>query len=114
MPDIAYITMRLGVRVYGKVVEAGTGSGSMTHSLARSVGPRGKVVSFEYHRVRYEKARYVSCGLWGLSLADVGEARSSGVTAWITWSCNIGMCARTDLARSRELKLVSSVSENHH
>jgi tRNA (adenine57-N1/adenine58-N1)-methyltransferase len=56
MPDIAYITMRLGVRVGGKVMEAGTGSGSMTHSLSRTVGPRGKVLSFEYHRARYEKA----------------------------------------------------------
>ena len=56
MPDIAYITMRLGVRCGGRVIEAGTGSGSMTHSLSRSVGPRGKVLSFEYHRPRYEKA----------------------------------------------------------
>ena len=38
-------------------MEAGTGSGSMTHSLARAVGERGKVLSFEYHRARYEKAR---------------------------------------------------------
>jgi tRNA (adenine57-N1/adenine58-N1)-methyltransferase len=58
-PDIAYITMRLGVRVGGTVIEAGTGSGSMTHSLARTVGPKGDVRSFEYHRVRYEKARWV-------------------------------------------------------
>ena len=57
MPDIAYIIMRLGVRVGGKVIEAGTGSGSMTHSLARAVGLRGEVISFEYHRTRYEKAR---------------------------------------------------------
>lgn len=56
MPDIAYITMRLGVRCGGKVIEAGTGSGSMTHSLARAVGERGRVLSYEYHRVRYEKA----------------------------------------------------------
>jgi tRNA (adenine57-N1/adenine58-N1)-methyltransferase len=56
MPDIAYITMRLGVRVGGKVIDAGTGSGSMTHSLARAAGERGKVKSFEYHRMRYEKA----------------------------------------------------------
>lgn len=56
MPDIAYITMRLGIRVGGKVVEAGTGSGSMTHALARTVGTRGTVNSFEYHRMRYEKA----------------------------------------------------------
>lgn len=56
MPDIAYITMRLGVRVGGRVIEAGTGSGSMTHSLSRAVGPSGHVHSFEYHKARFEKA----------------------------------------------------------
>ncbi|WVQ62886.1 uncharacterized protein L199_001035 [Kwoniella botswanensis] len=56
LPDISYITMRLGVRVGGKVIEAGTGSGSMTHSLSRTVGSTGQVFSFEYHQPRYEKA----------------------------------------------------------
>ncbi|ODN76984.1 hypothetical protein L202_05545 [Cryptococcus amylolentus CBS 6039] len=56
LPDISYITMRLQVRVGGKVIEAGTGSGSMTHSLSRSVGPSGNVLSFEYHRPRFETA----------------------------------------------------------
>lgn len=57
MTDIAYILMRLGVRVGGKVIEAGTGSGSMTHSMARAVGPKGYVGSYEYHASRYEKAK---------------------------------------------------------
>ncbi|WVQ83490.1 hypothetical protein IAT38_005631 [Cryptococcus sp. DSM 104549] len=56
LPDISYITMKLGVRVGGKVMEAGTGSGSMTHSLSRTVGPAGQVMSFEYHQPRYEAA----------------------------------------------------------
>ncbi|WWD16829.1 hypothetical protein CI109_101261 [Kwoniella shandongensis] len=56
LPDISYITMKLAVRVGGKVIEAGTGSGSMTHSMSRSVGPKGQVFSFEYHRPRYEAA----------------------------------------------------------
>ena len=57
MPDISYITMRLNVRPGVKVIEAGTGSGSMTHSLSRAVGPRGTVRSFEYHQQRCEKAQ---------------------------------------------------------
>lgn len=57
MTDIAYIIMRLGVRVGGKVIEAGTGSGSMTHSLSRAVGKKGQVGSYEYHAPRCEKAR---------------------------------------------------------
>jgi tRNA (adenine57-N1/adenine58-N1)-methyltransferase len=64
MPDIAYITMRLGVRVGGKVVEAGTGSGSMTHALARAVGARGQVRSFEYHQMRCDTARWVFVQQW--------------------------------------------------
>ncbi|WVQ77453.1 hypothetical protein IAR50_007139 [Cryptococcus sp. DSM 104548] len=56
LPDISYITMKLQVRVGGKVIEAGTGSGSMTHSLSRSVGPSGHVMSFEYHKPRFETA----------------------------------------------------------
>ncbi|TXT11007.1 hypothetical protein VHUM_01758 [Vanrija humicola] len=56
MPDIAYIIQRLCVRVGGKVIEAGTGSGSMTHSLSRAVGKNGSVNSFEYHKTRFEKA----------------------------------------------------------
>lgn len=38
------------------MIEAGTGSGSMTHSLSRTVGPRGNVLSYEYHKGRFEKA----------------------------------------------------------
>jgi len=45
------------VRPGGKVLEAGTGSGSMTHSLSRSVGEKGKVLSYEYHEPRYLKAK---------------------------------------------------------
>ncbi|BEJ11218.1 hypothetical protein CspHIS471_0106400 [Cutaneotrichosporon sp. HIS471] len=70
MTDIAYIAMRLGVRVGGKVIEAGTGSGSMTHSLSRTVGQRGKVHSFEYHKSRFEKAgeEFVEHGLKNIEL----------------------------------------------
>jgi tRNA (adenine57-N1/adenine58-N1)-methyltransferase len=57
--DISYIIQRLGVRPGTRVVEAGTGSGSMTHSLSRAVGPRGNVFSFEYHQNRFEAAKYV-------------------------------------------------------
>ncbi|KAK4699597.1 tRNA (adenine57-N1/adenine58-N1)-methyltransferase catalytic subunit, partial [Phenoliferia sp. Uapishka_3] len=56
-PDIAFITSFLDVKAGSRVIEAGTGSGSFSHSLVRSVGSKGKVYSFEFHEERYKKAR---------------------------------------------------------
>lgn len=64
--------MRLAVRVGGQVAEAGTGSGSMTHSLSRTVGPRGKVLSYEFNQPRYEKAKVEFDG-HGLSNVDLSH-----------------------------------------
>jgi len=57
LPDIAFITSYLNVIPGSSVIEAGTGSGSFSHSLVRTVGGTGKVHSFEYHEERFEKAR---------------------------------------------------------
>jgi len=45
--DIGYILITMGVGPGQKVMEAGTGSGSMTTALAYAVGPDGQVVSYE-------------------------------------------------------------------
>lgn len=39
------------------VVEAGTGSGSFSHSVVRTVGAKGALYSYDFHLPRVEKAR---------------------------------------------------------
>lgn len=85
-PDMAFIVMKLNLSPGATVIESGTGSGSFTHTLARTVarGPPagdgvgqlpvtwnganaspgyapgaydGRVYSFEFHAERVEKAR---------------------------------------------------------
>ena len=55
--DIATVVMNLRLKPGCTVMESGTGSGSLTHSLYRAVAPTGKVYTFEYHEVRAEKAK---------------------------------------------------------
>lgn len=79
LADIALITSWLYIRPGSVVVEAGhfappqlfspnfhsdpfsgTGSGSFTHSIARTVGATGHVFSYEFHEARASKAAWVS------------------------------------------------------
>lgn len=45
--DIGYILLRLNVGPGSTVIEAGTGSGALTVALAWTVGPTGRVISFD-------------------------------------------------------------------
>jgi tRNA (adenine57-N1/adenine58-N1)-methyltransferase catalytic subunit len=55
--DISLIIQFLRIQEGSRVIESGTGSGSMTHALSKAVGPSGKVFTFEYHPGRAEQAR---------------------------------------------------------
>lgn len=45
--DIGFILVTMGIGPGQTVMEAGTGSGSMTTALAHAVGPEGRVLSYE-------------------------------------------------------------------
>ena len=45
--DIGYILIQMGISEGQTVLEAGTGSGSMTIAMASAIGPDGRVVSYE-------------------------------------------------------------------
>jgi tRNA (adenine57-N1/adenine58-N1)-methyltransferase len=55
--DMAVVSAELGLIPGSRVIESGTGSGSMTHHLSRIVGESGRVFTFEYHELRAQKAR---------------------------------------------------------
>src|SRR3990172_4743064 len=46
--DIGFILVTMGIGPGQRVMEAGTGSGSMTIALAHAVGPDGRVISYEH------------------------------------------------------------------
>jgi tRNA (adenine57-N1/adenine58-N1)-methyltransferase len=56
-PDASYVIQRLRIRPGSRVIESGTGSGSFTHALSRTVSATGRVFTFEFHQLRYEEAR---------------------------------------------------------
>ncbi|OJA20195.1 hypothetical protein AZE42_04619 [Rhizopogon vesiculosus] len=57
LADIAFITSWLDIKRGSRVIEAGTGSGSFSHSIARTIGSAGHLWSYEFHEARANKAR---------------------------------------------------------
>jgi len=76
--DIGFILTSMSVGPGQRVMEAGTGSGSMTIALAFAVGPQGKVISYEQRPEMQSLARknLERVGLDGrveFKLGDIGE-----------------------------------------
>jgi len=75
--DAGFMIIKAGIIPGAKVLEAGTGSGSMTIALSRAVGPEGKVYSYEKDERFYEVAKRnierFSLGNVELRLKDIKE-----------------------------------------
>ncbi|KAF6212740.1 hypothetical protein GE061_010448 [Apolygus lucorum] len=56
-PDISNIVFQLEIHPGSFVIESGTGSGSLTHALARRVQPNGTVKTFDFHEQRVQVAK---------------------------------------------------------
>ncbi|CAH2095242.1 unnamed protein product [Euphydryas editha] len=64
-PDISMILLQLDLVPGSVVIEAGTGSGSLTHGLIRRIRPHGHVYTFDFHdhRAKVAQEEFESHGL---------------------------------------------------
>ncbi|KAK9382321.1 tRNA methyltransferase complex GCD14 subunit-domain-containing protein [Kockiozyma suomiensis] len=81
-PDASYIVQRLRIRPGTHVIEAGTGSASFTHAMARTVGVRGRIWTFEFHEQRFQLAakELEEHGLASVVKATHGDVCKNGFT----------------------------------
>jgi tRNA (adenine57-N1/adenine58-N1)-methyltransferase catalytic subunit len=56
-PDISMILMQLEIKPGSVVIEAGTGSGSLSHYFLRAISPNGHLYTFDFHENRVKQAR---------------------------------------------------------
>lgn len=55
--DISMVLLQLNLKPGSIVVETGTGSGSMSHAIMRTIAPTGHLFTFEFHEQRAKLAR---------------------------------------------------------
>ncbi|XP_057447767.1 uncharacterized protein LOC130739485 [Lotus japonicus] len=78
--DISFVVMYLEIVPGCLVLESGTGSGSLTTSLARAVAPAGHVHTFDFHEQRAASARddFQRTGLSNLVRVGVRDIQGQG------------------------------------
>lgn len=78
--DISFVIMYLEIVPGCLVLESGTGSGSLSTSLARAVAPSGHVYTFDFHEQRAASARedFERTGLSSLVTVGVRDIQGEG------------------------------------
>ncbi|CAI9265187.1 unnamed protein product [Lactuca saligna] len=78
--DISFVVMYLELIPGCVVLESGTGSGSLTTSLARAIAPTGHVYTFDFHEQRAIAARedFEKTGLSDLVSVGVRDIQGEG------------------------------------
>ncbi|XP_078432151.1 S-adenosyl-L-methionine-dependent methyltransferases superfamily protein [Wolffia australiana] len=78
--DISFVISFLEIVPGSVVLESGTGSGSLTTSLARAVAPFGHVYTFDFHEQRAASARedFQRTGLNQFITVDVRDIQGEG------------------------------------
>ncbi|KAL5796998.1 hypothetical protein ACOSQ2_001818 [Xanthoceras sorbifolium] len=78
--DISFVIMYLEIVPGCLVLESGTGSGSLTTSLARAIAPTGHVYTFDFHEQRAASARqdFEQTGVNSLITVGVRDIQGEG------------------------------------
>lgn len=78
--DISFVIMYLEIVPGCLVLESGTGSGSLTTSLARAIAPTGHVYTFDFHEQRAASARedFEKTGISSLVTVGVRDIQGEG------------------------------------
>ncbi|KAF9201098.1 tRNA (adenine-N(1)-)-methyltransferase catalytic subunit trm61, partial [Haplosporangium sp. Z 27] len=71
--DISFVMDFLNLRPGMSMIESGTGSGSFSHSIARTIAPSGHLYTFEYHQERV--------------IAATKEFEEHGLSDYVTLQC---------------------------
>ncbi|KAF9144713.1 tRNA (adenine-N(1)-)-methyltransferase catalytic subunit trm61 [Mortierella sp. GBA39] len=78
--DISLIMSYLDLKPGRVMIESGTGSGSFSHSIARTIAPTGHLYTFEYHQERVAVAtkEFEEHGLEGLVTIECRDVCKNG------------------------------------